>query len=39
MFPVYRTGFTADGTAIRVTVTIYPTDGIQFRYWYSKVPG
>jgi GntR family transcriptional regulator len=35
MFLIYRTGFTADGTAIRVTVTLYPADRNQFRYSYD----
>jgi GntR family transcriptional regulator len=32
MFLIYRTGFTEHGTAIRVTVTLYPADRNQFRY-------
>lgn len=39
MFLIYRTGFTADGTAIRATVTAYPADGNQFRYQYSNLAG
>jgi GntR family transcriptional regulator len=39
MFQIYRTGFTADGTAICVTVTLYPADRNQFRYQYSNLPG
>jgi hypothetical protein len=36
MFLIYRTGFTAEGTAIRVTVTLYPADRNQFRYRFGK---
>jgi GntR family transcriptional regulator len=39
MFLIYRTGFSADGTAIRVTTSLYPADRNQFRYQYSNVPG
>jgi GntR family transcriptional regulator len=39
MFQIYRTRFTADGTAICVTVTLYPADRNQFRYQYSNLPG
>ena len=35
MFLIYRTGFAADGTAIRVTVTLYPADRNQFRYRFG----
>jgi len=35
MFLIYRTGFTADETAIRVTVTLYPADRNQFRYHFE----
>jgi GntR family transcriptional regulator len=38
MFLIYRTGFTADGTAIRVTVTLYPADRNQFKYRYENLP-
>jgi GntR family transcriptional regulator len=37
MFLFYRTGFTADGTAIRVTVTLYPADRNQFIYTYDNL--
>lgn len=36
MFLIYRTGFSADGTAIRVTVSLYPADRNQFRYQYAN---
>jgi GntR family transcriptional regulator len=36
MFVIYRTGFTTDGTAIRVTTTLYPADRNQFRYRYGN---
>ena len=39
MFLIYRTGFTVDGTPIRVTVTLYPADRNQFRYRYDNLPG
>jgi GntR family transcriptional regulator len=39
MFLIYRTGFTAEGTAIRVTVTLYPADRNQFRYRYGNLAG
>jgi GntR family transcriptional regulator len=39
MFLIFRTGFTADGTTIRVTVTLCPADRNQFRYQYNNVPG
>jgi GntR family transcriptional regulator len=39
MFLIYRTAFTADGTAIRVTATLYPADRNQFRYQYNNLPG
>jgi GntR family transcriptional regulator len=35
MFLIYRTGFTSDGTSIRVTVTLYPADRNQFRYHFD----
>jgi GntR family transcriptional regulator len=38
MFLIYRTGFTADGTPIRVTVTLYPADRNQFRYRFEDLP-
>ncbi len=38
MFLIYRTGFTANGTAIRVTVTLYPADRNQFRYNFGNLP-
>jgi GntR family transcriptional regulator len=38
MFLIYRTGFTSDGTAIRVTVTLYPADRNQFRYRFDTLP-
>jgi GntR family transcriptional regulator len=38
MFLIYRTGFAADGTAIRVTVTLYPADRNEFRYRYGSLP-
>jgi GntR family transcriptional regulator len=38
MFLIYRTGFAADGTAIRVTVTLYPADRNQFRYRFGEQP-
>jgi GntR family transcriptional regulator len=37
MFLIYRTGFTANGTAIRVTVTLYPADRNQFRYRFGEL--
>ena len=39
MFLIYRTGFTAEGTGIRVTVTLYPADRNQFRYHFDNLPG
>ncbi len=36
MFVIFRTAFTEDGTAIRVTVTVCPADRNQFRYSYGK---
>jgi GntR family transcriptional regulator len=39
MLLIYRTGFTSDGTAIRVTVTLYPADRNQFRYHFDNLPG
>ena len=38
MFVIYRTAFTEDGTATRVTVTVFPADRNQFLYSYGKVP-
>jgi GntR family transcriptional regulator len=38
MFLIYRTGFTEDGTAIRVTVTLYPADRNQFKYSFDHLP-
>jgi GntR family transcriptional regulator len=38
MFLIYRTGFAADGSAIRVTVTLYPADRNQFRYHFDDLP-
>lgn len=38
MFLIYRTGFTSDETAIRVTVTLYPADRNQFRYRFDTLP-
>lgn len=38
MFVIYRTGFTEDGRATRVTVTVLPADRNQFLYSYGKVP-
>lgn len=38
MFLIYRTGFTDDGTSIRVTVTLYPADRNQFKYRFDKLP-
>jgi len=38
MFLIYRTGFAADGIAIRVTVTLYPADRNQFRYRFGEHP-
>jgi GntR family transcriptional regulator len=37
MFLIYRTGFTSNGTAIRVTVTLYPADRNQFRYHFDNL--
>lgn len=37
MFLFYRTGFTSDGTAIRVTMTLYPADRNQFIYRYGDL--
>lgn len=37
MFLIYRTGFTADRTAIRVTATLYPADRNQFRYHFADL--
>ena len=39
IFLIYRTGFSADGIPIRVTVSLYPADRNQFRYQYNNVPG
>lgn len=39
MFLIYRTGFTADGTAVRVTVSLCPADRNQFTYRYGNLPG
>jgi GntR family transcriptional regulator len=38
MFLIYRTGFKSDGTAIRVTATLYPADRNQFKYSFDKLP-
>jgi GntR family transcriptional regulator len=38
MFEIYRTAFTEDGRATRVTVTVLPADRNQFRYSYGTVP-
>jgi GntR family transcriptional regulator len=38
MFVIYRTAFTEDGTATRVTVTVFPADRNQFLYSYGAVP-
>lgn len=38
MFLIYRTGFTEDGTAIRVTVSLYPADRNQFSYHFDDLP-
>jgi DNA-binding GntR family transcriptional regulator len=38
MLLIYRTGFTSDGTAIRVTVTQYPADRNQFKYHFDNLP-
>ena len=34
----YRTSFSADGTPIRVTVTVYPADRNQLAYDMGTVP-
>jgi GntR family transcriptional regulator len=38
MFVIYRTAFTENGTATRVTVTVCPADRNQFLYGYGKRP-
>jgi GntR family transcriptional regulator len=38
MFVIYRTAFTEDERATRVTVTVLPADRNQFLYSYGKVP-
>jgi GntR family transcriptional regulator len=38
MFVIYRTAFTEDGTAARVTVTVCPADRNRFLYGYGEVP-
>ena len=36
---VCRTSFAEDGTPIRVTVTVFPSDRNQLAYDYGAVPG